>query len=79
MNVTRDDLVHYGIPEGFFVVKVVVQRILGNAGSGQNGIQVSAPIARAVYLLEGSLHIKRRTLCTFTLSKIEERGSTRKH
>jgi hypothetical protein len=41
---------------GFFVIEVVVQRALGHACPGQNGVQVSAPKARAVHLPEGGLH-----------------------
>jgi hypothetical protein len=42
-------------PEGLLVVKVEVERALVDASPGQNGIQVSAPKAREVYLLKGSL------------------------
>ena len=55
MKVTRDDLIHDRIPEGLLVVKVVLERALGDASPGQNGIQVSAPKAREVYLLKGGL------------------------
>ena len=60
-------LVHHRINEGLFVVKVAVQRAFGDAGCGQNGIQVSAPKARAVHLLEGSL--QQKFSCALRISR----------
>ena len=39
---TRDDLVHYCIPEGFFVKELVVQRTLRHPCCGQNDVQIRA-------------------------------------
>src|ERR1700678_1345120 len=58
MKITGDDLIHHRVPQGLFVVKVVVQSAFGDARGGQNGIQVRAPKAGAVDLLEGSLQQK---------------------
>jgi len=72
-KVTRDDLIHHRIPEGLFVVKVVVQRASGDAGCGQNGVQVSAPKARAAHLLEGSL--QQEFSCALRISRGRPPGS----
>jgi hypothetical protein len=49
---TRGDLVHYRIPEGFFVIELAVQRALRHSRCGQNDVHVSASKFLAVHLLE---------------------------
>jgi hypothetical protein len=39
---------------------------------------IGCTVHQVEFASNGFVHIKRRALCTFTLSKIEERGSTRK-
>ena len=55
MKVTRDDLIHDRIPEGLLVVKVVLERALGDASAMAGALretgQVFLPQSRLVEII----------------------------